>query len=484
MYPTTHRVSPSRLAHLVEGFGRHPAYAGLAEALRTAISDGRIPHGTRLPSERVVTDALGVSRTTVTRAYSVLREQGYAEARRGAGTFARIPGGGTRSLDRVLSPGTDNETLIDLNCAACPAAPGVTAAYEAAIAELPAYLSSHGYYPAGLPELQLAIARRFDERGLPTEPDQIMITPGSLAATAVVARALVRNGDHVMVESPVYPNALHTFASAGARLAPVPVSDDGWDLELVTSLLSRRVTAAAYLIPDFQNPTGHLMPDPARVTLAEPLAASSTIAIVDEAHQELMLDGSIPPRPMAACIEAAGGEAITVGSISKSVWGGLRVGWLRAPLTRLDALTQARLTLDLGVPVMEQLCLTHLLDDRELLDRHRHRLRSQRSTLVAAVRDQLPDWRFVVPSGGLALWCELPTPSAVTLSTEAERHGVAIAPGPVFAPEGGFANRVRIPWARTDDELKEAVRRLATAWAVVRDTALSGPPPGRRPMVA
>ena len=477
-------MSPTRIATLVEGFDRHPAYVGLAEALRLAISDGRIPHDTRLPSERDLTDTLSVSRTTVTRAYAALRDRGYASARQGSGTFTCLPGGRARSLDRVLSPRTDDEAMIDLNCAATAAAPGVAAAYEAAVAELPAYLSGHGYYPAGLPELQAAVAATFSARGLPTEPDQIMITPGSLAATAVVARAVVRTGDRVLVESPVYPNAPLTFAGAGARLVTSPVDCDGWDVDTLEATLRQTNPRLSYLIPDFQNPTGHLMSPETRQRVATALTGSGCLAVIDEAHQALALDGQPMPEPMAAFMEATGGEAITVGGASKSFWGGLRIGWLRAPASRIQRLTEARLTLDLGVPVLEQLVLARLLADPEPgLLAHRDRLRTQRDALVDALRNRLPDWRFAVPTGGLALWCQLPLPLATVLVAEAERHGVVISPGPVFAPEGGLASWVRIPWTRPAEELIVAVDRIAEAWAAAVATP-TGRHIDRRAMVA
>src|SRR5699024_3458932 len=125
------------------------------------IGDGRSGLSVRLPSERELTEALGVSRTTVTRAYAVLRDTGYARARQGAGTFTRVPGGRARAHDRALLPRPDDHDAIDLNCAAASAPPGVAAAYAAAAAELPAYLRGHGYFPAGMPRLQAALAATY-----------------------------------------------------------------------------------------------------------------------------------------------------------------------------------------------------------------------------------------------------------------------------------------------------------------------------------
>ena len=462
-------ISATRVATLVGDFDRSPAYAGLAHALRLLIGEGRIPFDTRLPSERELTDVLGVSRTTVTRAYAELRDRGFAEARQGAGTFTRIPGGPGRALDRVLTPRSDGEDLIDLNCAAAPAPPGLAAAYEEAVAELPAYFSGHGYYPAGLPELQRAIARTYDARGLPTDPDQIMVTPGALAATAVVAQACTGPGDRVLVEMPVYPNATRALAQRATRIIGAAVDVDGWDLDGIGATIRQTSPRAAYLIPDFQNPTGNLMTDAERERYAAVLARTRTLAVVDEAHQALSLEGQRMPMPFAAHVEAAGGSAVTLGSASKMFWGGLRLGWIRAPKERLDAITEARLSLDLGVPVLEQLVLARiLLAPDEMLAAHRARLREQRDRLAAAVTAQLPDWTFRLPAGGLALWCRLPLPLASAVAAEAEVRGVVLAPGPVFSTEGGYDHFLRIPWTRAADELEEAVSRLAEAWAAAQ----------------
>lgn len=473
-------ITASRTAALVAGFDRTPAYAGLADALVVAIGDGRIPLGARLPSERELTDVLGVSRTTVTRAYARLCELGYAAARRGAGTFAQVPGGRSRAHDRALMPRVDGADMVDLNCAAASAPPGLATAYAQAVAELPAYFGGHGYYPAGLPGLQEAIAASFEARGLPTSPDQIMVTPGALTAAAVVAQAFGGRGARVLVESPVYPNAVDAIRHAGARLVASPVDPGGWDLDAVAATLRQTRPGLAYLIPDFQNPTGHVMTAEQRERLAASLAQAGTVAVVDEAHQALELDGGAMPPPFATFAPGT----ITVGSASKSFWGGLRLGWIRAPRERMEQLTAARVRLDLGAPVLEQLVLARLLSDPEpVLAAHRARLREQRDSLVAALRAELPDWDFHLPSGGLALWCRLPQGSATRIAAEAERRGTVVAPGPVFAVGGGLDSFVRVPWTRPPDELRRAVGALAGA---VDAVGAASRPPARagRVMVA
>ena len=202
-----------------------------------------------------------------------------------------------------------------------------------------------------------------------------MVTPGALAGVSIVAQALAGRGDRVLVDTPGYPNAAERIRNAGARLATTEVDPDGWDLDATAARLRQVAPRLAYLIPDFQNPTGLLMSDEERERYAAELRRGHVTPIVDESHVMLAMEGQPMPRPFAAYAP----DAITVGSASKAFWGGLRVGWVRAPLDLMEQLTKARVTLDLGVPVMEQLATVRLLEDPEpILERHRARLREQR----------------------------------------------------------------------------------------------------------
>ena len=226
-------ITAARVATLVGTLGsdERPLYVELAEQLRLLIGEGRIPAATRLPSERELTAALGVSRTTVTRAYAELRERDYAESRRGSGTVTRLPLRAESVTDRVFAPWSQDPDVIDLNCAAPSAPAGVAAAYDAAVGELPAYLSSHGYYPAGLPRLQAAVAATYDERGLPTDAGA---GHHHARARSAPRRSSRRRSPPPATgwssRTPVYPNATQALSHRSARLVPAPVDPDGWDI--------------------------------------------------------------------------------------------------------------------------------------------------------------------------------------------------------------------------------------------------------------
>jgi len=457
----TRLVSASRIATLLGEFDRSPAYRGLAEGLRVLITDGRVPVGVRLPSERELTEALEVSRTTVTRAYAELRDHGFLVSRQGSGSVATLPASRGHRGDHLLPPGDLPEDKIDLTCAAPAPGPGILGAYERAVAALPAYLGGTGYYPSGLPELRETVAASYAARGLPTSPEQVLVVPGALAGVAVAARALLNTGDRAVTESPTYPNAIATLAHSGARVVGVDVPRGRADTEALTTTLRQVVPRVAYLIPDFHNPTGALMGEPGRADVGDALTRTRTTAVVDESMVDLALDGQSMPAPFAAFAE----DVVSVGSLSKPFWGGIRIGWVRVPAARMDAFFRARLSLDLGAPVLEQLVAIELLrDGGDLLDHRRAQLRASRDAALGAVADQLPEWLVSRPAGGLNLWCELPEALSSALVLRAERHDVLLAAGPSFAPEGGLDRFVRVPYTQPAHVLVDAVARLGTAW--------------------
>jgi len=451
-------VPAGQVAALVADFDRTPAYRGLAESLRVVITDGRIPTGVRLPSERQLTTALGISRTTVTRAYAELRDHGFLVSLQGSGWVAMLPEARGRRGDHLLPVGDQPLGKIDLTMAAPAAGAGIMAAFHRAVEQLPGYLAGAGYHPAGLPELREAVASSFAARGLPTDPDQIVITPGALAAITIGARALVRPGARVLLESPTYPNAIATFARSGARTFGVDVGAT-WASDVSAAVRQLR-PAAVYLIPDFHNPTGALRSDQDRRHVADALRRAGTTAVIDESFVQLNLDN----RPMPAPFASYHPDTLTAGGLSKPFWGGLRVGWLRVPTARMDEIVSARLSMDLGSPVLEQLVATRLLDDQQLLGQRLRQLRSSRDAAMAAIAQHLPDWSAQRPSGGLCLWCTLPEALSSALAARCEERDVLLAAGPRFAPEGGLDRFVRIPYTQPAEVLTHAIALLADAW--------------------
>ncbi|MEV4066069.1 PLP-dependent aminotransferase family protein [Nonomuraea dietziae] len=446
--------------------GARPAYRHLAQAISALILDGRVALHVRLPAERELAAALDVSRATVTAVYDLLRESGFARSRQGSGTWTALPEGRAPSgVSRLLG---SRDSAIDLARAA-PALPGAVLADALAQVgpELVEQAGSPGYHPYGLPELRAAVAERFTLRGLATVPEQILVTSGAQHALTLVLGLLCRAGDRVVVESPSYPNALEAMRRARLRAVSVPVGDGGWDVEIVESTLGQVVPQLAYLIPDFHNPTGCLMPEGERGRVLRAAQRCGAWLVVDETLAELALDGAAPS-PFACHAPPGGsGQVITIGSMSKTHWGGLRIGWLRAPSQLVTELAGQRVATDMGGSVLDQLVALVLLGRAgELLPSRLEQLREQRAALVAALGEHVPQWSWRVPAGGLSLWVDLGEPVASALAERALDYGVRIEGGAYFAADPGvFEQRLRIPYTVSADVLGEAVRRLAAAVA-------------------
>lgn len=459
------------------GGRRLPAYRGLADGVRLLVLEGRVQVDARLPAERELALALGVSRTTVAAAYEALRAEGFARSRRGAGSWTAIPEGHvlpSRSLEPL--PPDAAGTVIDLGTAALPATePWLTRAIQGALAELPAYAATHGDFPAGLPVLREAIADRYTARGVPTMPEQIMVTTGAMGAIGAAARRAMGRGERVAVEAPSYANVLELFRDTGSRLVPVALRDGlrGWDMDAWRRVLRDAGPRMAYVMPDFHNPTGTLVGDDQRRDLVEAARVAGTVVVADETMAELVLDGEESgARPMAAFDR--GGTVMTVGSASKAVWAGLRIGWVRTTPDVVRQLVSARAYLDLASPVVDQLAVAWLLRDGgwdETLAARRARARECRDDLVAALRRHVPDWEFTVPHGGMTMWVRTADVSGSRLAVTGERLGVRVPSGPRFGVDGAFESFVRIPFTVSGAAADEAASRLAQAAALVRSGA-------------
>jgi DNA-binding transcriptional MocR family regulator len=460
-------LSGPHLARLLgEWRSSGPAYAALARALRLLVLDGRLPLRTRLPGERELAEALGVSRTTATAAYAALREDGFLASRRGAGSWTRLP------ADANAAPqpgGALADDMIDLSCAASAAPEGALhAALATATAELPRHLPGPGYDAAGLPVLRDAIARHLTNHGAPTEPEQVLVTAGALHAFTLLLRVLAGPGERVVVEHPTYAAALDTVRAAGARPVPVPMLDDGWDLEMLAATLRQAAPALAYVIADHQNPTGLTLPQPDREALLALARATRTPLVIDEAIAGLHLEQA-PPAPVAA-LDPAGETVITIGSMSKTFWAGLRIGWVRAHPSLIRRLAAARAALDISSPVLEQLMAVELLAQAdEILERQRSAARTRRDAFAHAIRTRFPAWRFKTPGGGLCLWVELDEPRSTALAAIADRHGLRLSAGPRFGVDGAFERHLRLPYSLPVDVLDEAAARLELAWHAVTE---------------
>ena len=437
---------------------RTPVYRQLADGLRLLILDGRLPLDSRLPGERELATALGVSRTTVATALAHLRDEGYLASRQGSGSVTMLPEG-----RQSVSPLPGQAATLDLSTAALAAGPEIHQAYANALIALPEHLGSTGYNQQGLPELRQVIAQRYAARGLPTHADQIMIVNGALSGFGLILRLLTGPGDRVVMDHPTYPMALTAIKGASCRAVPVSLTEQGWDTEGLAATIAQTSPRLAYLIADFHNPTGRCMDVATRIAIAEIAARTRTTVVVDETMVDLWFDAP-PPLPLAAF--DTDDRIITLGSGGKSFWGGMRIGWIRASARTIASLIQIRDTLDLGSPVLEQLAAIHLFNEADnFLPGRRQMLRQHRDACGEAIQELFPEWKItVVPEGGLSWWIELPKPLATVFAASAESIGIRIGAGPRFGAEGAFERYLRLPFTLEPAQMRTALERLKPLW--------------------
>jgi DNA-binding transcriptional MocR family regulator len=437
-----------------------PAYRQLAQALRMLVLDGRVGLNVRLPGERELAAALGLSRTTIAAAFDRLRDEGYLESRQGSGSVTRLPPGRIEpdmpEIDMV-----SHGNILNWTHAALPAAPGVGRACQAAVEALPAFLGELGYDPLGLPPLRRAIAAQFERRGCPTSPDQIIVTNGAQQGFALLLQWLTGPGDRAVIDHPTYHNVIQALQRAHVVPVPVGLPAQGWDIDAMDAAFRQTSPRFAYVIADFHNPTGRSMDPATRRALVAAATRSHTPLIIDETMVAMGLD--FPAPPPVAIHDPSGRQVITMGSASKIFWGGLRVGWIRADPQTIAALGRLRTTMDMASPVVEQLAVAQLIDAEEGLGSRADLLRARRDHLIGQIEKHLPQWRVEAPAGGLSLWAELPRAEATALAAIAESHGVRVAPGPRFGVSGAFERFLRLPFTLPEEQLTTGVERLAEA---------------------
>ncbi|NGN65768.1 PLP-dependent aminotransferase family protein [Streptomyces sp. A7024] len=445
--------------------GRGPLYLLLARRIRELIDEGRLRPGALLPPERALAAALAVGRTTVVGAYGTLRAEG---------RIVRRQGSGTRVAEAALVPGdvaeTDNPIFLHLLqppagviLLSCAAPDGPPPELRAAYARMELPARGLGYHPAGLDGLRAAVAARYAARGVPTDPGQILVTTGGQQALSLLTRLLVGPGDRVLVEAPTYPGTLDLLREAGAVLRPVAVGPDGVDPEAAIRTLSEERPALACLGSVYQNPTGSVLPPLVGRRIAAAAARAGVPLIDDEVPAELSFSGEAPPT-VAGYVDD--GAVISVGSLSKVVWGGLRIGWVRAPAAMVTRLARLKAVHDLGTDVPAQLVATDLLSGLDaLLARRRRELRHGHDHLRELLASRLPEWDCPPVQGGQTVWVRLPYGDGVAFAQLALRHGVGVLPGVCLDAAGGSRPYLRLHFVTSDAELTEAVDRLAAAWA-------------------
>ena len=489
------------LIHLDRKSGE-PLYAQIAHYVRRLIETEVLKPGVKLPATRELGAELGVDRATIVAAYDELVAQGLATAHVGQGTFVATlaPRGERRRKEatEVVSP------LGEINWQQCFS----RAARLSADWRLPD-LSAHGakgemisfaggmpdsslfpidafrrvmnevlraegrallqYSPAsGYPPLRRYLADYLVRKGIVVTESDILIVNGSQQGLDLVARTLLDPGDRVFVEGPSYPGALQIFRAYQAEVLTVPVGDDGIRRDLLEGLMHRFPPKCLYVMPTFQNPTGVTVSlDGRRELLA--LAAKAQVPIIeDDFHSELRYDGA-PVIPLRGLDRK--GLVIAVGTFSKILFPGLRVGWIVAPPEVMERLIVAKRVSDFHTSALMQAAIYHFCR-RRLLDRHMERMRVEyrrrRDTLLEALRRHCPpELTWTHPQGGFSLLLTLPQGlDAQGLLPEAAREGVLYTPGTLFYADSGGRNQLRLSFSEVPvAQIEDGVKRLSNVIA-------------------
>ncbi len=453
--------------------GSQPLYQLLAEGLKKAILEGEIAIASRLPPERAFASALAVSRSTVVAAYELLREEGWLESRQGSGTKVLMPPiPRAKSLNMVFNRATsDNpvieqlfgntENLIDFT-AGIPAGLNLAQFGEPTI-DLSEIMQESRYLPQGLQSLRRSLANQYTLNGVPTTEDQILITSGAQQALSLLAALYLQPGDTVLLENPTYFGALDAFRQTGARLVGITVDPaTGLRLDLLQNVLSSMHPRFIYLTPTFQNPTGAVMPVEQRKKLVQLAEKDDLVVIEDNTLAQLELDQSTPPSLAAF---SRGDNIITIGSMSKLFWTGLRIGWVRAAPAIITRLTRLKVVNDLGSGLVNQFIANRWLEKIEPVKQWRKReLLTGRERTIWLLEKHLPEWEYNRPGGGLFLWVRLAGSNAGAFAQLALRYGAVILPGNMMSADESYSQYIRMPFFQDTAVIEEGIIRLSRAW--------------------
>ena len=470
-----------------------PLFQQIARAIAADIRRGRLRPGDPLPGTRTLARALGVQRLTVVSAFDDLIAEGWLVSHPASGTFVSsdLPDPKPRRFapQRTPNPAPPNRAGYDLLAAPEPElpydvprgsllfapsrpdvrlAPGalIGRAYRRAIGKPGGALLSYAA-PEGHPRLRDALAAMLaSTRGLAATSANVLVTRGSQMAISLLARALVRPGDVVAVEELGYRPAWETFRLAGARVVGVPVDKDGIRIDRLERAIADHGVRAVYVTPHHQFPTTVTLSAGRRMKLLD-LARDHRFAIFeDDYDHEFHYDGR-PVLPLASVDSA--GVVVYIGTLSKVLAPGLRLGYIVAPVPLIERIAAHRSYVDTQGDQVLEYAIAELLEDGAIqrhVRRMRREYRARRDVLVAALRDELADdLTFTVPAGGIALWARARRALDVDAWARAARaRGAVIVTGSAYTLDGRAEPCVRLGFASLNaKELQEGVRRLAAA---------------------
>jgi 2-aminoadipate transaminase len=305
----------------------------------------------------------------------------------------------------------------------------------------------------GLPQLRELISQWYSDRGFPTKTDEILITSGSQQALDIISR--YHSNCAITVESPSYLGALNLFDLNRLRTEPIPLHSEGIDLSSFKKSVQK--TRLAYLIPDFQNPTGYRYTHEHRSAIAKYCMEHKALLIEDAPYSALYFD-----TPMPSISQSIPSRSYHLGTLSKILAPGLRIGWIRADRSLLQPLIAYKESCDLHTSTVTQFIALHYLQDSESFKRQLQQLRNhyrmKMEHFAHTLRRELPNFHFVQPAGGLFLYGNLPGIDTSELLHRCLQKRVLFVPGIEF---GGAAEAIRFNYSYSSlAEIKEGISRI------------------------
>lgn len=462
-------------------------YEHLADELGQAIDRGALRAGDRLPSVRRLAQERSVSVATVLEAYMRLENAGLIEVRPKSGHFVRrrsvltaeprMPRACTTpsrvtvsdAYTKILAAMRDPE-LLPLGCATVDQSYLPIQALNRIIIQVTREMTTVGARYEGAPgllTLRRQIARRAVEAGVALGENDLCTTIGATEALSLALRAVAKPGDVIAVESPAYFGVLQTIEGLGLRALEIPANPrTGLDVSAFEETLRAQPIRALVVTPTVSNPLGAIMPDEERERLVRITRRYDVPIIEDDVYAELVFDGS-RPRPLRAFAgPSEDSHVLLVGSVSKTLAPGYRVGWLAGGRWH-DQIVRLKYSHTLACPSLPGMAVAEFLASGGY-DRHLRRLRAALAGNVERYREMIatefPEGtRVATPRGGFVLWVELPAGvDALQLHDQALRRRIVVAPGPLFSARQRFANFIRIsaghPWC---ERIAEGMRTLA-----------------------
>ncbi|HBV98651.1 MAG: GntR family transcriptional regulator [Peptococcaceae bacterium BICA1-7] len=476
-----------------------PLYQQIAEIVTQKIKSRELPPGTRLLPERDLAVLFGVSRTTAINAYRLLEQEGLVRTRVGSGTYVadqpaeekEVPWAqlfksynqsyASSVLREMVSASSSRAGIISF-------ATGSPDPHFFPVQTLADLFSNHissaskadfGYIPTdGYGPLRWSICEMLKGKGITSRQEEVMVVSGSQQGLYLLSKALLEPGDYVVMESPTFLGAIQAFQAAGAKILGIDPSDTHY-LSLLEDYIIRYRPKFLYIMPTFHNPTGSMLPLKDRQDLLALAARHRLVIVEDDPYGDLYFEKAPPPSLKA--LDSYGG-VVYLGTFSKILIPGLKIGYLAAPAILIKKMSFDKQYVDLNSNNFTQWLLHRYLEEGWLgghLDIVRKEYKKRRDAMARALRRFCEGVEFDFPGGGYYIWCRLKEEGTVSrLLHEAVKNGISFVPGDAFYASAALDKEFRLCFATHDEAvITEGVRRLGKALSAVKKEEKESPRP-------